>query len=125
MKNLYNSAYRQEYYEGYAEGGNPFSQNKGLHYSEAYNAGFISGRLDYEMMNGFVSDGIPPLIVTSKVLDDFMLAGMLGLPVDSEGYTPYQLEVICRWYESGTEKYDPLPNLSLHALLELNGIEIG
>ena len=90
--------------------------------SQAFRSGFACGRSDYERLNGSISDGIPNKIVTDKVLEEFLLAGMLGISIDAEGYTPYQIRCIEKWYESGVEKYDPNESIYLLALLESNGV---
>jgi hypothetical protein len=123
MKNIFNPIYREDYLEGYANGHNPnitLSENK----NEAYKFGFEQGRLDYERLNGKVAYGIPQLIVTNKVLEDFLLAGMLGMDIDSDGYTAYQIDVIQKWYQSGVEKYNANHSNYLISILEENGIEI-
>jgi len=123
MKNIFNPVYREDYLEGYSNGLNPYlkkTENK----NEAYNFGFEQGRLDYERMNGKVAYGIPQLIVTNKVLEDFLLAGMLGMDIDSDGYSAFQIDVIQKWYQSGVEKYNAAQSDYLHGILEQNGIEI-
>jgi hypothetical protein len=123
MKNIFNPIYRQAYLEGYSSGSNPYIKEL-KHQNEAYNFGFSQARLDYESMNGKISYGIPQLIVTNKVLEDFLLAGMLGMNINSDGYTSYQIDVILKWYQSGVEKYDANQSIYLLAVLEQNGIEI-
>lgn len=123
-KNIFNPVYRQEYFKGYSNGLNPFSKVICKRTNEAFNAGFDSGRLDYEEMNGRIELGIPQRIVTNKVLEDFLLAGLLGLSIDTEGYTPYQLNIIVKWYQSGIEKYDPNQSIYLSVVLEENGIQM-
>jgi len=123
-KNIYSPAYRKVYFEGYSNGLNPFFQVNFKKNNDAFNSGFISGRADYERMNGDVSKGIPQRIVTNKILEDFLLAGLLGLSIDAEGYTSYQLSIIRKWYLSGVEKYDPNESIYLFAILERNGIYI-
>ena len=124
MDNIFNPIYRNDYVEGYSKGLNPYVQ---LHHcsqnSPAFTHGFTSGRSYYESLNGNVADGIPTLLVTDKVLEEFLLAGMLGMNIDSDGYTPYQINVIEKWYKSGIEKYDPNQSIYLLAILERNGIE--
>nr|WP_294776681.1 hypothetical protein [uncultured Flavobacterium sp.] len=123
MKNIFNPVYREDYLEGYSNGQNPYmkiSANK----NEAYNFGFEQGRLDYERLNGKVAYGIPQLIVTNKVLEDFLLAGMLGMDIDSDGYNGFQIDVIQKWYQSGVEKYNANQSNYLLSILEENGIEI-
>jgi hypothetical protein len=123
MKNIFNPIYREDYLEGYASGHNPYisiSENK----NETYKFGFEQGRIDYERLNGKVTYGIPQLIVTNKVLEDFLLAGMLGMDIDSDGYTGYQIDVIQKWYQSGVEKYNAKQSEYLLSILEENGIEI-
>ncbi len=123
MKNVFNPIYKENYLEGYTCGLNPYmkiSTNK----NEAYNFGFEQGRLDYERLNGKVAYGIPQLIVTNKILEEFLLAGMLGMDVDSDGYTAFQIEVIQKWYQSGVEKYNAEQSNYLLSILEDNGIEI-
>jgi hypothetical protein len=123
MKNIFNPIYREDYLEGYSNGLNPYlkiTENK----NEAHVYGFTQGRLDYERMNGKVIYGIPQLIVTNKVLEDFLLAGMLGMDIDSDGYTAFQIDVIQKWYQSGVEKYNAAQSDYLIAILEQNGIEI-
>lgn len=123
MKNIFNPIYREDYLQGYSNGLNPYlkiAENK----NEAYVYGFTQGRLDYERMNGKVIYGIPQLIVTNKVLEDFLLAGMLGMDIDSDGYTAFQIDVIQKWYQSGVEKYNAAQSDYLISILEENGIEI-
>jgi hypothetical protein len=124
MENIFNSVYREDYLMGYSIGSNPYSEFEHKHYNEAFKSGFDLGRLDYEAMNGYISGGIPQLIVTKKILEDFLLAGMLGLDIDADGYNTYQLDIIEIWYQSGIEKYDPKQSMYLSAILEANGIEI-
>ena len=75
-------------------------------------------------MNGKIIHGIPQLIVTNKVLEDFLLAGMLGMSINSDGYTAYQIDIIQKWYQSGVEKYDAKQSDYLLSVLEENGIEL-
>lgn len=124
-KNIFNPVYRQDYFEGYAKGINPFPQTNCNKDNVAFNAGFNSGRMDYEEMNGRIKDGIPQRIVNNKVLEDFLLSGLLGLSIDTDGYTPYQLDVIEKWYLSGVEKYDPNHSIYLFEILEEKGIQLG
>lgn len=124
-KNIFNPVYRQDYFEGYAKGINPFPQANCKKDNLAFISGFNSGRMDYEEMNGRIKDGIPQRIVNNKVLEDFLLSGLLGLSIDTDGYTPYQLDVIEKWYLSGVEKYDPNHSIYLFEILEENGIQLG
>jgi hypothetical protein len=124
MKDIFNPIYRQDYLEGYAFGQNPYAKLVDKDTNEAYKDGFNQGRLNYESLNGNVEFGIPQLIVTNKVLEDFLLAGMLGMNISDEGYTPFQIDVIEKWYQSGIEKYDANQSIYLLAILEQNGIEI-
>ena len=123
MNNIFNPIYRKEYLKGYTNGVNPYL--KALeNQNDAYTIGFDQGRLDYERMNGKIIHGIPKLIVTNKVLEDFLLAGMLGISINEDGYTAYQIDIISKWYQSGVEKYDPNQSIYLLGILEDNGIEI-
>ena len=124
MKQTYNATYVKEYYEGYSMGVNPFSTSDFIEYSEAIVAGFQSGRSEYERMNGFVSGGIPNRILTDKILEDYLLAGMLGMSIDTFGYTPYQINAIVLWYQSGVEKYEPFQFESLFEVLEDLEVEL-
>lgn len=123
-KNIFTPTYRQDYFEGYTLGLNPHKSSVCIDKSEAFYSGFNSGRLDYESRNGSIINGIPKKIVTNKVLEEFLLAGLLGLSIDTEGYTLFQLNVIVKWYQSGTEKYDPSQTNYLISILEKEGIEI-
>ena len=123
MDDIFNPVYRKDYISGYSSGLNPFLQISSYSQkSQAFISGFDSGRLEYESLNGSVSDGIPNQIVTDRVLEEFLLAGMLGMNIDADGYTPYQINCIEKWYESGVEKYDPNESIYLLALLDSNGI---
>jgi hypothetical protein len=122
MKQTYNSIYVKEYYEGYTMGINPFSSSNMVQTNAAIYAGFQSGRSEYERMNGYLSAGIPTRIVTDKVLEDFLLAGMLGMPIDTDNYTPHQISTIVVWYQSGVEKYEPSQFDTLFDLLNEIGI---
>ena len=123
-KSIFDIVYRQEYFEGYSLGSNPYTEFSNSKNSQAFIAGFNSARSDYESMNGLISNGIPPQIVTSNVLEDFLVSGLLGLSVDTNGYTPWQLRIIEEWYQSGTEKYDPNQSIYLSEVLKTNGISI-
>lgn len=123
-KNIFSQVYRQDYFEGYALGLNPRKSRMIIDKSDAFYSGFNSGRLDYESMNGSISNGIPKIIVTNKVLEEFLLAGLLGLNIETDGYTIFQLNVIVKWYQSGIEKYDPIQTNYLVSILEKNDIEI-
>ncbi|MDN3677054.1 hypothetical protein QWY90_06990 [Flavobacterium paronense] len=123
MNNIFNTVYRQDYLQGFSNGLNPYlkvDENQ----NEAYLFGFNQGRLDYERINGKIEYGIPKLIVTNKVLEDFLLAGMLGISINDDGYTAFQIDVISKWYQSGIEKYNPYQSSYLLGILEENGIEI-
>jgi hypothetical protein len=122
MKKIFSPAYRQDYLKGYSIGLNPFQQFNNVKNNEAFVTGFNSGRSDYERMNGYISNGIPQRIVTDKVLEDFLVAGLLGLSFEADGYTLHQINMIEKWYQSGIEKYDPNQSISLLEILEENGI---
>jgi len=122
MENAYNPVYREEFYEGYSNGLNPALTTLQQPKSEAFRSGFHSGRREYERLNGPLINGIPKRIVTKRVLEEFMLAGMLGMTTDAEGYTFYQLEILLKWYQSGIEKYDPNQSTYLMGVLEAMGI---
>jgi hypothetical protein len=124
-KNIFNSSYRKDYFDGYSNGQNPFLLMDSKKSSVAYISGFNSGRMDYEEMNGQISKGIPKRIVTIKVLEEFLLSGLLGLDIEEiDDYTPYQLNVISKWYQSGIEKYDPNHSTYLFEVLEDKGIQV-
>ncbi|MGV3696747.1 hypothetical protein [Flavobacterium sp.] len=123
MNNIFNPVYRQDYLKGYSNGQNPHLTIE-ADQNEAYRYGFNQGRADYERMNGKIIHGIPKLIVTNKVLEDFLLAGMLGISINEDGYTAFQIDVISKWYQSGIEKYNPNQSSYLLGILEDNGIEI-
>ncbi|MBE0393756.1 hypothetical protein HNQ02_002063 [Flavobacterium sp. 7E] len=123
MKKLFSSTYSKNYFDGYAIGSNPLLSLEGKK-SKAFVTGFKSGRLDYENMNGLICYGIPQRIITEKILEDFLIAGMFGFDIDAEGYTVFQINIISQWYQSGVEKYEPEQNLILEALLNANNIEM-
>jgi hypothetical protein len=124
-KNIFSTAYRQDYFDGHSNGMNPFLQIDSTKNSVAFISGFNSGRMDYEEMNGQIAKGIPQRIVTIKVLEEFLLAGLLGLSIeDTDNYTTFQLNIIAKWYQSGVEKYDPSHSTYLFEILEEYGIQI-
>lgn len=124
-KNIFSTTYRQDYFQGYSNGYNPFLDIDKKKSSVAFISGFNSGRMDYEEMNGKISKGIPQRIVTIKVLEDFLLAGLLGLSIeDTNDYTSYQINIISKWYQSGVEKYDPNQSIYLSSILEESGVEL-
>jgi hypothetical protein len=124
-KNVFNSSYRHDYLEGYSIGQNPFLQIDCKNSNVAYISGFNSGRMDYEEMNGQVAKGIPQRIVTIKVLEEFLLSGLLGLRIeDLENYTSHQINIISKWYQSGVEKYDPNHSIYLFEILKAAGIQV-
>lgn len=124
-KNIFSSSYRQDYFDGYSNGQNPFLLMDCEKSSVAYISGFNSGRMDYEELNGQISKGIPQRIVTIKVLEEFLLSGLLGLDIEeTDDYTSYQLNIISKWYLSGVEKYDPSHSTYLFEVLENKGIQV-
>lgn len=124
MEDIFDPVYRQDYFAGYSCGLNPFLKTIDINNKcQAYKSGFNYGRANYENMNGAISKGIPKRILTDKVLEEFLLAGMLGMPIDSEGYTNFQIAIIEEWYKSGIENYDPNQSIYLMAILESNGIK--
>ena len=124
-KNIFNSTYRQDYFQGYSNGFNPFLKINSKKSTLAFISGFNSGRMDYEEMNGRVKEGIPEHIVTIKVLEEFLLAGLLGLSIDdTQKYTSFQINIISKWYQSGVEKYDANQSVYLSSILEECGIQI-
>jgi hypothetical protein len=123
MKNIFSPINRQDYLKGFSNGQNPYLKVEESQ-TDAYIFGFNQGRLDYERMNGKIIHGIPKLIVTNKVLEDFLLAGMLGISINDDDYTAFQIDVIAKWYQSGIEKYNPSQSSYLLGILEENGIDI-
>ena len=123
MKNIFSPINRQDYLKGFSNGQNPYLKVEESQ-TEAYIFGFNQGRLDYERMNGKIIHGIPKLIVTNKVLEDFLLAGMLGISINDDDYTAFQIDVISKWYQSGIEKYNPSQSSYILGILEENGIDI-
>ena len=123
MKNIFSPINRQDYLKGFSNGQNPYLKVEESQ-TEAYIFGFNQGRLDYERMNGKIIHGIPKLIVTNKVLEDFLLAGMLGISINDDDYTAFQIDVIAKWYQSGIEKYNPSQSSYILGILEENGIDI-
>ena len=123
MKNIFSPINRQDYLKGFSNGQHPYLKVEESQ-TDAYIFGFNQGRLDYERMNGKIIHGIPKLIVTNKVLEDFLLAGMLGISINDDDYTAFQIDVIAKWYQSGIEKYNPSQSSYLLGILEENGIDI-
>lgn len=122
-KDIFNPSYRKDYLDGYSNGQNPLFQIDSERSNIAYISGFNSGRMDYEEINGQIAKGIPQRIVTVKILEEFLLAGLLGLSLeDLDNYTSYQLNIIFKWYQSGVEKYDPSTNNYLFEILDTIGI---
>lgn len=123
-KKASNPVYREEYLKGYEAGLDPYNSCEGKVLSAAYTDGFEFGRSEYEGLNGFLCLGIPKRIVTKTTLEDFLLAGMLGLSVDADGYTPFQLDVIEVWYRNGIDQYNPEQSEYLRAVLEAVDVEL-
>lgn len=123
MKNIFDPVYRKTYMEGYKVGANPNLEMLPGMFDDAYSTGFHYGRFEYESRNGRLSDGIPSLLLTDAVLDDFLLAGMLGMSIDTRGYTPFQQKIIDKWYQNGADQYDPDESLYLLAFLEKIGVK--
>ncbi|HSN49093.1 MAG TPA: hypothetical protein VLR29_10045 [Flavobacterium sp.] len=124
-KNVFSITYRKDYFQGYSNGFNPFLEINSEKSSVAFISGFNSGRMDYEEMNGHIGGGIPQHIVTIKILEDFLLAGLLGLSFDDTSkYNSHQINILSKWYQSGVEKYDPSQSVYLSSILEESGIQM-
>jgi hypothetical protein len=78
MKKAFSPTYRQHYFEGYSIGLNPYLEFNSAMKTCIYN-GFNAGRSE-QQMNGLICNGIPQRIVTDMILEDFLIAGLLGLP---------------------------------------------
>lgn len=124
MNDIFNPTYREAYLKGYCLGMNPKIQPDLSEDSNAFINGFNAGRREYESWNGSIENGIPIREITKEVLEDFLLSGLLGLNIDTNDYTPHQLNVLSKWYQSGTEKYEPNNSLYLFSVLEKYGIQI-
>lgn len=119
------STFRKEYFQGYSNGMNPLLKIKRKKSNIAYISGFNSGRMDYDEMNGKIENGIPQRILTMKILEEFLLAGLLGLRLDdTDEYTPHQMGIILKWFQSGIESYDPTHSTYLLEVLEDIGVEV-
>src|SRR5690606_15805340 len=92
----------------------PHFQNK------AFIEGFREGRHEYEKLNGPIENGIPEKIITQKILADFFMEGRLGMPVELDGYTPHQREIILQYYNSGASYYIPGFDHNLNVILVEN-----
>lgn len=125
INDIHSDLYRLEYFEGYKCGLNPRIKINRKRHNDAFSDGFMLGRLEFESMNGPLAKGLPQRIITTKILEDFQLAGMLGLSIDTADYTSYQLHIISQWYQCGIDLYDPVQSSYLIDLLEENGIETG
>ena len=125
MKETNSTSYRLDYFEGYKCGLDPSIKVNKKKRNDAFSTGFSLGRLEFESMNGCLSNGVPKRIVNTKVLEDFLLAGLLGLSIDIIDYTSYQLHIILQWYQSGIEQYDPEQSSYLIEILEQRDIEMG
>jgi hypothetical protein len=124
MKNLFSPPHRRDYSNGYEQGFDPSAFCSAHDCSEAFLSGFQSGRLDYERLNGRISDGIPMRIITHATLEEFYLAGMLGLEIGAEGFTPRQVDTVSEWYRRGLERYQPQHMEYLTEVLESSGIDL-
>jgi len=124
MIDIFNPIYREEYLKGYSTGINPHNQYDLPVDNEAFVSGFNAGRMDYVSWNGSLENGIPKRIITKEILEDFLLSGLLGLNIDTNDYSTFQLNVLSKWYQSGTENYEPKNSLYLFSVLEKNGIQI-
>lgn len=118
MNIIFNPIYRQDYLEGFSNGLSPYFQISDTIFNDAFIAGFNAGRMDYEELNGNISNGIPKRIITKEILEDFLLSGMLGLNIDTDDYTVNQLNVLSKWYQSGIEKYEPSHSIYLFSILD-------
>ncbi|MBF0694750.1 MAG: hypothetical protein IR153_06810 [Flavobacterium sp.] len=130
MENIFNSKFRKQYLNGYVFGQNPiFLDFEDLtsvapqFNNEAFLAGFKSGRRKYERINGLLENGIPENILTDKDLDEYLLAGELGMPLEAEGYTELQMSYIIKYYRSGSKNYNSDRDIALYSFLSDFGIE--
>ncbi|HEY0090984.1 MAG TPA: hypothetical protein VGB43_00735 [Flavobacterium sp.] len=131
MENIFNPKYRKTYLQGYTFGLLPvFHDCEDMlkiapHFNnDAFVSGFNEGRLEYEKLNGKISDGIPQNIVTEKVLEGFLIEGMLGMDFNEDGFTSFQKTHIRKYYQNGWSHYEPNFDISLYSLLALNGIDL-
>ncbi len=131
MEHLFNSKHRKKYVQGYTFGVLPvFHDCKDMlqvapHFNnEAFITGFHDGRLDYENLNGRVSDGVPQIILTEQTLEGFLLEGKVGMKLQTDGYTDHQKSFIIQYYQKGHSQYESNFDISLYQLLAVYGIGI-
>ncbi len=129
MADIFNPTYKKQYIQGYTFGLLPvFHDCEDMlkiapHFqNDAFIAGFYEGRHEYEKLNGKICNGIPEKIITEKILADFFLEGKLGMPLDLEGYTPYQSKIIRQYYNSGASYFVQGFDIGLGALMIENDI---
>ncbi|HEX8270635.1 MAG TPA: hypothetical protein VF581_12145 [Flavobacterium sp.] len=129
MENLSNPKYHKQYLQGYAFGNNPaFAEFEDINNctrefkSEAFKSGFASGRSEYERINGPLSHGIPHQILSQKILQEFLMLGRLGMPLEASEYSEHQQKVIQQYYGSGRTFYNCDGDISLYLLLADSGI---
>jgi hypothetical protein len=130
MEYIFNPKNKKQYVQGYTFGLFPvFHDCEDMlkiapHFNnEAFIIGFHEGRFEYEKLNGKVCEGIPEKIITEKVLADFFLEGKLGMPCNTDGYTPHQTIIIRQYYQSGYSYFSPDFDMPLLEVLADNGIE--
>jgi len=131
MENLFNPTYRKHYSKGYVFGQNPvFSEFEDISQvapgfnNDAFKSGFESGRTQYERMNGKLSEGIPTMIITDKLLEEFKFLAQIGMTLEIEGFTLRQLHFINQSRLIGESELNPNQIICLFQLLALNGISL-
>ncbi len=131
MEHLFHQEYRKAYDQGYTFGLNPaFSCCEDVtklapnQRNEAFVSGFKIGRKEYEKLNGSVADGIPPVILTERILLGFRIDAQLGIPLQTDNFNPRQLEFIRYHYDRGAKRYHLDQHLNLYRILVDNGIGV-
>ena len=92
--------------------------------NEAFRCGFESGRKEYESLNGKLCNGVPYQILNARALNECLLLGSLGMPLEKDAYNCEQQAEMKRWYEWGYSRNDRTPYEEMKEYLSECGISI-
>ena len=91
--------------------------------SQAFQNGFNRGRSTYIQLNGELTDGLPNIILTPKIAENFIILGLIEEPLQiSKRFSSYQISVIHSYYQKGLAQKDNIFFVNLQRLLHDFGV---
>lgn len=125
------TAVQKQYRQGFAFGMSPVfvdfedSLDCGKNFrSISFMNGYNDGRSAYIRLNGDLINGIPEVLLTPNLIEEFYTLGQIGLSLDLQNkFSDFQMSVIQSFYQRGSSQQNHAWNFEVKNLLQSLGID--